>query len=432
MRPTIVVSRLRVAALVLLFTIGTTAGSWAAATENVLFSFGSFPGNDGQYPEGGLVVDGVGNMYGTTSAGGDKGGFGTVYELSPSNGAWTETVLYSFCTACANGSSPIGSLAIDAEGNLYGTTYAGGSGCGGGGGCGTVFELSPGTEGWTETVLHTFSGSDGAYPIAGLVRDTAGNLYGTTPYGGSSKNCAFGSTTGCGVAFELSKNSGGTWAETVLHSFKGGTDGDTPSARLTLDGTGNLYGTTAGNAASDPGTVFKLVRTKAGKWNEAVLYRFAGAPDGNSPEADVVLDGTTSIYGTTRYGGTGNCSAYGYSGCGTVFELQLSGTTWSESVLHSFGAAKGGEDPAAGLVLNAKRDLYGTTAEGGNGCGTVFKLTPAAGGKWNEGLLHSFECSLSDGGFPLGDLILDGTGNIYGTTQEGGAYTYGTAFEVMP
>jgi uncharacterized repeat protein (TIGR03803 family) len=232
--------------------------------------------------------------------------------------------------------------------------------------------------------------------------------------------------------FELIKNPNGAWTETVLHSFEGGKDGDSPSARLTLDEAGNVYGTTAGNAPNDPGTVFKLVHAKTGKWNETVLYRFAGAPDGNSPEADVILDRTGSIYGTTRYGGNGTCSAYGYSGCGTVFKLQLSGTTWSESVLHSFSVGKNGEDPAAGLVFNAKGDLYGTTAEGGNGCGTVFKLTPASGGKWNEGSLHRFECSLLDGGFPLGDLILDGAGNIYSTTQEGGAYTYGTAFEVTP
>jgi uncharacterized repeat protein (TIGR03803 family) len=395
MRPRIVASPLRVAVFVLLFTIGTITGSRAAATEKVLFSFGSFPGDDGQNPEGGLVFDKAGNLYGTTAAGGDKGSFGTVYELSPSDGGWTETVLYSFCTGCANGSSPIGSLAIDAEGNLYGTTYAGGSGCGGGGGCGTVFELSPGAEGWTETVLYTFSGSDGAYPVAGLVFDKAGNLYGTTPYGGTSKNCTFGSTTGCGVVFELIKNPNGDWTETVLYSFKHGKDGDTPSARLTLDGTGQLYGTTAGNASNDPGTVFKLVQTKTGNWAETVLYRFAGAPDGNSPEADVVLDSAGSIYGTTRYGGTGNCSAYGYSGCGTVFKLQLSGTTWSESVLHSFTVGKNGEDPATGLVFNAKGDLYGTTVEDEDNCGTVFQLTPTSGGKWNLESLHQFECSFS-------------------------------------
>jgi uncharacterized repeat protein (TIGR03803 family) len=186
MQQRIVASSLRVAMLLLLFTTGTTTGSWAAVTEKVLFSFGSFPGDDGQYPEGGLVFDKAGNLYGTTSGGGEAL-YGTVYELSPSDGGWTETVLYSFCTGCANGSSPIGSLVIDAEGDLYGTTYAGGSGCGGGGGCGTLFELSPGAGGWTETVLYTFSGGDGAYPIAGLVFDKAGNLYGTTPYGGPAR-----------------------------------------------------------------------------------------------------------------------------------------------------------------------------------------------------------------------------------------------------
>ncbi|MFZ0275836.1 MAG: choice-of-anchor tandem repeat GloVer-containing protein [Candidatus Sulfotelmatobacter sp.] len=432
MRLRLAASSLRVAMLALLSIIGTSTGSWAAAAEKVLYSFGSFPGYDGQNPEGGLVSDKAGNLYGTTFEGGDEGSFGTVYELSPSDGGWTETVLYSFCTGCANGSSPIGSLVIDAEGNLYGTTYAGGSGCGGGGGCGTVFELSPGTGTWTEAVLYTFSGSDGAYPIAGLVFDTAGNLYGTTPYGGTSKNCTFGATTGCGVVFELSKNPNGSWTETVLHNFQGHrTDGDSPFARLTLDDDGNVYGTTAGNSPNDRGTVFELARAEDGGWNETVLHHFAGATDGNSPESDVVLDSDGSIYGTTRYGGAGECSAYGYSGCGTVFKLQLSGTTWTESALYSFPGGTDGEDPAGGLVFGPGGSLYGTTAEGGNGCGTVFQLTPR-GRHFIENLLHPFECSLLDGGYPLGDLLLDGAGNIYSTTQEGGAYTYGTVFEVTP
>jgi uncharacterized repeat protein (TIGR03803 family) len=417
--------------LALLFTIGATTGSWAAATEKVLYSFGlTFP--DAYNPEGGLVFDAAGNLYGTTIDGGNDGGFGSVYELSPSDGGWTETILFSFCTNCTAGSSPIGGLVIDGEGNLYGTTFHGGNnGCGGG--CGVVYELSPGAGNWTETVIYAFSGgSDGAIPIAGLVLDTAGNLYGTTLYGGTGKCPNTGFAPGCGVAFQLTKNPAGDWTETVLHSFQGEKDGDSPSARLTLDGAGNVYGTTAGNGPNDPGTVFRLVHAKTDKWNETVLYRFTGAADGNSPEADVVLDKEGSVYGTTRYGGSGKCSAYGYSGCGTVFKLQHSKTAWTETVLHSFSGGKNGEDPAAGLVFNAKGDLYGTTAEGGNGCGTVFKLTPASGGKWNDEMLHRFECSIADGSFPLGDLILDGAGNIYSADQYGGAYDWGTVFEVTP
>jgi uncharacterized repeat protein (TIGR03803 family) len=435
MRSKIIASPLCGAMVAFLFVIGTASGGRAAAetpaTEKVLYSFGYiFP--DADNPEGGLVFDTSGNLYGTTFAGGLSGGYGAVYELSPSGGGWTETILYSFCPNCAGGSSPLGSLAIDAEGNLYGTAFhGGGNGCGGG--CGVVFELSPGAQSWNETVVYAFSGgSDGAIPFAGLVFDTAGNLYGTTLYGGTGKCPTTGFAPGCGVVFELSKSTTGDWTETVLHSFQGGKDGDSPSARVTLDGAGNVFGTTAGSAPDDPGTVFKLAHEKTGKWNETVLYRFAGAADGNSPEADVVLDKEGSVYGTTRYGGTGKCSAYGYKGCGTVFKVQHSEATWTESVLHSFGVGESGEDPAAGLVFNATGDLYGTTAEGGNGCGTVFQLTPTSGGKWSEKVLHRFACSTSDGAFPLGDLILDSAGNIYSTDQYGGTYDSGTVFEVTP
>jgi uncharacterized repeat protein (TIGR03803 family) len=432
MRSRIVTSHLCYAALTLSFIICATTGSHAAATEKVLFSFGAFPGDDGTYPEGSLVFDAAGNLYGTTAAGGDKS-YGAVYELSPSDDGWIETVLYSFCAGCAVGTSPVGNLAIDSAGNLYGTTFEGGSSeCyAGGGGCGVVFELSPGSGGWTETVLYTFlGGADGAFPIAGLAFDKAGNLYGTTTYGGVGP-CQFGTVSGCGVVFKLSRNSSGGWNESILHSFQGGSDGDNPSARLTLDAAGNVYGTTAGTAPNDPGTVFKLVQTSSG-WEERVLYRFKGRADGNSPEADVTFDKAGSIYGTTRYGGTGKCSAYGYSGCGTVYKLEHSETGWAETVLHSFTGGNDGEDPATGVIFNAKGDLYGTTVAGPNDCGAVFRLTPASTGKWNLVDLHQFQCSLSDGGSPLGDLILDSSGNIYGTTQEGGAYTYGTAFEVTP
>ena len=423
--------------LVITFTLGTGSIVRAASTEKILYSFGFiFP--DGSNPEGGLVFDNAGNLYGTTIGGGN-GGYGTVYLLSPSVNGWTETILYSFCPNCAGGSSPIGSLVIDAGGNLYGTANSGGNSSLCGGGCGVVFELSPGTGGWTETVIYTFSGPDGARPIAGLALDVHGNLYGTTPYGGASNHCPSGLAPGCGVVFKLTKNSTGTWTETVLHSFQGGSDGDTPSARVTLDSLGNVYGTTAGSMSSDPGTVFKLVRTKTGKWNETVLYRFKGTTDGNSPEAGVVLGHSGAVYGTTRYGGSGTCSAFGYSGCGTVFELQDLNGTWNETVLYSFNGGTDGADPAAGVIFGANGDLYGTTAEGGaistcgnNGCGTLFKLAPSTGGSWKETQLIRFNESAGDGAYPLGDLILDKVGNIYSTTQYGGTYNSGAVFEANP
>jgi uncharacterized repeat protein (TIGR03803 family) len=416
--------------MVVAVVLGTAASAWATK-ETVLYNFGTiYP--DGDNPEGGLIFDASGNLYGTTIGGGNDGN-GIVYKLTPSEGSWTETILYSFCTersTCSDGSDPVGSLTIDTAGNLYGTTYAGGSS-----NSGIVFELSPTAEGWTETALYNFSGGgDGGYPIAGVVFDKEGNLYGTTLRGGAS-NC----TLGCGVVFELIKSPNGTWAETVLHSFKGGSDGDTPSARVTLGSSGEVYGTTAGNGPTDPGTVFRLVSSKTG-WKETVLYHFKGTTDGNSPEADVVLDQSGSVYGTTRYGGGGKCSAYGYSGCGTVFELTPSKTGWTESVLHSFKGGTGdGEDPAAGIVFSSTGDIYGTTAEGGdtadcgnNGCGTVFKLSPTSSGKWTKALLHKFSDADGDGAYPLGDLILDSAGNIYSTTQYGGTHDEGNVFEIEP
>jgi uncharacterized repeat protein (TIGR03803 family) len=411
-----------------LAALGTVTNAWAAK-ERVPYNFGTvFP--DGTNPEGGLVFDASGNLYGTTFEGGTDGN-GIAYKLTPSGGGWTETILYNFCTersTCSDGSAPIGSLTIDIAGNLYGTTYAGGSS-----NSGVVFELSSSADGWTETVLYNFSGgSDGGYPIAGVVFDRAGNLYGTTLYGGTG-SC----TLGCGVVFELTKNSHGSWAETVLHSFEGGSDGDTPAARVTLGSTGRVYGTTAGSGPTDPGTVFMLVNSGTG-WKETVLYNFKGKTDGNSPEADVVLGRSGSVFGTTRYGGSGTCSAYGYNGCGTVFVLTQSKTGWTERVLHSFkGGTSDGADPAAGVVFSSTGAIYGTTAEGGatgncgdNGCGTVFSLSLTSGGKLTETLLHEFNDAEGDGAYPLGDLILDSAGNIYSTTQYGGAHNQGIVFEL--
>jgi uncharacterized repeat protein (TIGR03803 family) len=408
--------------------------SWGSSTESVIYSFGY---GDANIPDAGLVFDKSGNLYGTTGSGGAYDN-GAVFKLTPSNGAWTETVIYSFCPNrinCTDGSWPITDLVFDATGNLYGTTFYGGSNGCGNSGCGVVFELSPSNGSWTETVLYTFTGgSDGAKPFTGVVFDQQGNLYGTTASGGTGSCNVFWS--GCGTVFQLSSSPTG-WTETVLHSFNGRTDGNTPSGKLIFDTRGNLYGTTAGAAPTDPGTVFQLTKTQSG-WKEKVLYRFAGQDDGNSPEADLVLGKNGSLYGTTRYGGNGTCSVYGYTGCGTVFEVKHSQGTWTERVLHSFRGGSEGAYPAAGLIFNNNGNLYGTTAEGGvtqncgnAGCGTVFKLTPNSA-RWNETFLHKFGDTTGDGAFPLGDLIFDSLGNLYSTTQYGGAYNEGSVFEIAP
>jgi uncharacterized repeat protein (TIGR03803 family) len=242
--------RLKAALAIFAATLFVTS-TGAAAQERVLHSFGSGP-DDGSTPVAGLIFDAAGNLYSTTSGGGTYGP-GTVFELTP---AGTETVLYSF-GAFGDGVSPYAGLIFDAAGNLYGTTYGGGAyQCSLGAGCGTVFELSPnGTGGWTETVLHSFgNGTDGAIPSAGLIFDAAGNLYGTTAYGGD-----YGGYNGDGTVFELSPNGSGGWTETVLHNFHyNGTDGVSPYAGLIFDAAGNLYGTTREGGTSSYGTVFEI------------------------------------------------------------------------------------------------------------------------------------------------------------------------------
>jgi uncharacterized repeat protein (TIGR03803 family) len=332
-----------------------------SGTETVLHTFTGE--EDGGIPRAGLIRDSTGNLYGTTQWGGsghpcagEGNTCGVVFQLNP-NG--TETVLYSF--SGADGGQPYAGLIQDAEGNLYGTTQGGGAS-----NAGVVFKLSPSG---TETVLYSFTGgADGALPEAGLVRDAAGNLYGTTPSGGEHVDGCPG--RGCGVVFKVS--SGGT--ETVLHSFTGGADGVLPEAGLVRDGEGNLYGTTYGGGAFSRGVVFELIRcdTAASGYEFKVLYSFTGGIDGAYPAAGLLRDAAGNLYGTTSGGASG--------GRGVVFKL---GPTGAEMVLHSFTGGPGGANPVAGLIQDPAGNLYGTTSSGGiksdacNGfCGVVFRLTP--------------------------------------------------------
>ena len=270
-----------------------------------------------------------------------------------------------------------------------------------------------------EKVLHSFSGgADGTYPYGGLIFDAAGNLYGTTTSGGTSNT---------GTVFELTPAAGGTWTEKVLHSFSGGTDGIHPYAGLIFDAAGNLYGTTDLGGAYGYGTVFELTPAAGGTWTEKVLHNFNnGGTDGTRPYARLTFDAAGNLYGTTYGGGA-------YNSYGTVFELTpAAGGTWTEKVLHSFGSGTDGLIPYGGLIFDAAGNLYGTTAYGGtNDLGTVFELTPKAGGGWTEKVLYSFGDG-TDGVSPLAGLIFDAAGNLYGTTQHGGTYNYGTVFEIAP
>jgi uncharacterized repeat protein (TIGR03803 family) len=375
------------------------ARSAEGQTLTVLYNFTGSP--DGAAPVAGVVRDSEGNLYGTTLVGGNNSG--TVFEVS-ANG--TETILHSF-RGKRDGSEPWAGLVRDPQGNLYGTTAYGGAF-----NFGVVFEV---TKAGKERVLYSFAGlPDGQHPMAGLVRDAAGNFYGTTSAGGGG-NCNYGA--GCGTVFMLSN----TGTETVLHSFAGGTmDGASPVAGLVRDASGNLYGTTYGGGASGLGTVFKV--DPPGQ--ETVLYSFAGYPtDGENPAAGLIWH-AGNLYGTTSAGG-----AYSY---GTVFRVTKTGR---ESVLYSFGGTSSdGRNPAAGLVGDAVGNLYGTTQAGGGtvcageGCGTLFKLTK----RGKETVLCAFAAG-NDASIPLAGVILDAEGNLYGTTSNGGtARGPGTLFKLTP
>jgi uncharacterized repeat protein (TIGR03803 family) len=395
--------------------------------EQVLYAFQS--GNDGQYPSSGLIFDASGNLYGETEYGGGGAcnsgigdGCGTVFELSPNgNGGWTETVLHSF-QCCTDGNFPASGLIFDQAGNLYGTTFGGGTY-----NQGTVFELTPSPNGgWSETVLFSFSDEGGLQAPQGVIFDQKGNLYGTAIQAGE---CGHYST--CGGVFELSPNPNGGWTGTVLYTFQP-SGGWGPSPGLVLDRAGNLYGTTFRGGSSGCsvdensgcGTVFQLSPHGSGGWTETALYIFQGENDGGNPAAGLIFDQSGNLYGTTQLGGGTGCSA----GCGTVFELSpTGGGAWTENVLYSFEGGSDGNYPDAGLIFDINGNLYSTSGGGdsacltsnGYGCGTTFELSPNSNGGWTETVLYRFQGG-NDGEVPLSGVILDQTGNLYGTTNYGG------------
>lgn len=401
----------------------TTAVIPKAGSETMLYAFAG--GTTPKLPYAGLVADKAGNLYGTTELGGTHNQ-GTVFELSPdSGGTWTHRVLYSFAGG-TDGAQPHGGLALDSNGNLYGTTNFGGdANCTQG--CGTVFKLTHNSDGWAENILYAFTGgSDGREPNARLVLDAHGNLYGTTVLGGHlSSTC----DSGCGTVFRLSPGST-DWAESVLHAFDGGNDGAAPYAGVTFDAAGNLYGVTYSGGAYGGGTVFKLASGSEASWTKRVLYSFTGRSDGKNPLADLILDAAGHIYGTTFQGG--------YQGrYGLVFELLSSPSgAWQHKILHTFYDAPAA-NPMAGLVFDRAGNLYGTTTLGANlsacggGCGTLFKLTPSASGSWTYGIPHLFGRG-TDGYHPSGQLTLGRDGYLWGTTQAGGSHGAGVVFRITP
>jgi hypothetical protein len=383
-----------------------------------------------------------------------------IFAMGPvARAEWKEKVLYSF-QGGTDGSTPAGGVVFDAAGNLYGATEQGsGSDCKPISWCGTVFQLKPPAkqgDPWTETVLHAFAGvtstgHDGAVPAGGLVIDAAGNLYGTTAYGGSGDCVLAGIKGGCGTVYELEppKTKGGAWTYRILYSFQGGKDGDFAWGDLAFDHAGNLYGATqfgGGFGSCDSpfyqfcGTVFELSppKTKGGTWKEKVLYSFRGGKDGANPNGGLVFDGKSVIYGTTHSGGNPTCKGDGYSGCGTLLSLTApikEGGTWTKKILHTFAAASDGALPNGSLVFDAKWRLYGTTESGGNGDGTAFKVTPPGGNgtRWRETVLHVFRsCGVPDGCLPSSGLVFDSTGSLSGVTCCGGSDGGGTVFRLWP
>jgi len=373
-------------------------GSARAQTFTLLYTFTG--GSDGRGPFGGVILDGAGNLYGTTTEGGNLAcslGCGTVFKVDTSG---NETVLYSFAgTGAGDGEYPNATLLRDTQGNLYGTTESGGAF-----GYGTVFKLSAAG---AETVLHSFTGTggDGKFPFGGVARDGQGNLYGTTNTGG---------VFGVGTVFRVDA----TGNETVLYSFTGtGSDGKSPYAGVVRDAQGNLYGTTESGGTSNVGTVFKVDATGT----ETILYSFTvTGGDGAEPMSGLVRDAQGNLYGTTNAGGVGVGG-----GNGVVFKVDKTGR---EKVLFRFpGTGADGIRPH-GVVRDAQGNLYGTTVfHGAFGWGTVFKLSPTG----KQTVLYNFNGGNADGGDPYAGVVLDGQGNIYGATSAG-AIGYGTAFKITP
>jgi hypothetical protein len=412
-----------------------------AGSESILWNFGN--GSDGLNPEGGLIADKNGNLYGTTYEGGafapsgksdtpsDIGG--TVFELKPPSaigGDWTESILWSFGYG-TDGAKVVSGPIMDTSGNLYGTTAEGGTY-----GVGTVYELKPpSTTGgdWTESILWSFgNGKDGYYVTSGLIIDTSGNLYGTTALGGVY---ASASVNG-GTVFELTPPStaGEEWTESVIWNFGNGTDGQGPGG-LIMDTSGNLDGTTGGGGTYGDGTVYELTPPPqpGGNWSESIFWSFGNGSDGQGP-GGLIMDTSGNLYGTTLYGGSyfnaSACNMRGSCSGGTVFELTpppTAGGDWTESILWSFGNGIDGANPPGSLIFDASGNLYGTTSNGGafgeptGGHGIVFELSPpsAIGGDWIESILWNFE-NPPDGNTSNAGLIMDTSGNLYGTTTAGG------------
>jgi uncharacterized repeat protein (TIGR03803 family) len=383
-----------------------------AATTTVIYSFAG--DEDGEYTDTDLVMDAAGNIYGSSVQGGAFGS-GTVWRLSPSDGTWIHTVLYSF-TGGADGGEPYKGVTLDANGNLYGTAVTGGSGsCEGG--CGVAYKLTNSGGTWTQTVIHAFTGGDdGSGPGAGLTIGDDGDVYGMAPTGGA---------LGEGTIYRMHEKKNGKWALDVIHTFTGGADGIGGSAgRLVFRGR-HLYGTATAGGINSQGTVYELTPARIGEWGFRTLYSFKGTPDGGFPYGGLLFDALGNLYGTTYYAGA--------NGLGCVYQLAPGhGGEWKEAVLYSFKGGSDGAGSIGNLVFDQSGNLYGTTSGGGTtGDGVMFKLAPISRHNWHENVVHSFQ-GPPDGAFAYNGMVGGGAGNFYGATVHGGANDEGAIYAFTP
>jgi uncharacterized repeat protein (TIGR03803 family) len=372
------------------------------AKESFLYSFVG-TGN-GEKPAAPLTADSTGNLYGTTIYGG-TGNRGTVFKLTKSGAGYVESVLYSFQST--GGTEPSSSILIDNSGALFGTTpYTGNQGC-----CGTIFQLIPNGKTYTQNTIATFGGYEGENPAAGLIADRAGSMYGTAEFGG---------TTGNGTIFKVTP-SGSGYTFTPLYSFQGGSDGSAPLASLVMDKRGSLYGTTFAGGSANNGVVFEFDQDGT----ERVLHSFEGKGDGANPTAALIIDKAGVLYGTAEAGGNGG---------GTIFSLVPNNERYNFNVLYQFGGADGA-NPYGSVYAGGHGILYGTTFNGGSGicgssglgCGVVFQLRPS-GSTYGERVIYDF--SGGNGSNPGAGLIAPKSRDLLGTTESGGTLGTGTVFEL--
>jgi len=382
--------------LTLVFCLFVVSGAAAQAIQRVLYTFNA--GDDGGWPEAGLTLDNQGNLYGTTNSFGPYG-YGTVFKVSASGGSWTESVIHGFCAdyhaGCRDGAYPLAGVTIDAQGNLYGTTSYGG----GPQSWGVVYKLSPSGGGWDLTRLRNFSNAD-SYPSAEVTLDRAGHLFGTTlgnPVAG-----------GLGTVFELAPNQTGGWKHRTLADFQGRGG---PNTSVAVDRAHNLYGTGVDG-------IFQISFNQDGTWTmQTIAPNFGGS--------DLILDDAGNLYGTTS---------------GEIFKLSYVSGQWQQTPLYAFGANDGGRH--SGLIFDSAGNLYGTSSTGGlpgclngNGCGSVFKLTKTQSG-WSFSILYQFTGG-TDGGYPVGGVVIDQQGNLYGATNVGGKsgchfFGCGVVYQITP